>query len=483
MSRREPRVKRLLQRLADPYFWSMFIPILIVKLILFHFSAEQYLATGVHPLFGWDFAVVEGYSDFTYYYMNFVRRFVQGYLPYTENLFTIGGLQTYIYPPLFVYILGVFYFVPSEALFPNLIVESLILGRSLDFLRVGFAFIVFDLATCVVLYKTARQLTSNRFIPVVVMLVFAFNPISLWWGNYLWLSTPIHTFFLAIGFYYLVRQEMLWAVAWITIAAMVKQTAGLLLPLVIIMEMQHGMERLFQALAVTAAIVLLVSFPYIALFPLTYLGALTAGMGPYWFYNSLPPTSHPVPISVLAIGWLEPFKFITFQIVYNAIPWIIFLAVFWLSGIYIADQSGRDYTDQILLVALLLSLASHLFFARGLYKFYLIALLPFLVLFGSTLNRPILSRAGKFEGATRWQRLRRQMCRLGNNWATLWFVFVIVISVGLFFVYRYFEHLILLAVFVPLFSYAVFRYVWKPYRQRKHAQSTVQQNEESAAEA
>jgi hypothetical protein len=481
MSGEESWINRLLRRLADPYFWGAFIPIIIVKLVLFQFAAGQYLATGVHPLFGWDFAVVEGYSDFTYYYMNFVRRFVQGYLPYTENLYTISGLQTYIYPPLFVYILSAFYFVPSETLFPNLIIESLILGRSLDFLRVGFAFIVFDFATCVVLFTTARQLSSNRFVPVVAMLVFALNPISLWWGNYLWLSTPIHTFFLALGFFYLVRKEMLWAVAWITVATMVKQTAGLLLPLVLILEFRHSMERLFKALAVTVAIVLLVSLPYIALFPFTYFGALTAGMGSYWFYNALPPVTHPVPISVLAIGWPEPFKFIAITLVFNAIPWITFLALFWLSGIYIAEQSGRDYTDQVLLVALLLSLASHIFFARGLYKFYLIALLPFLVLFGTALNRPVFSRTGDSMGTRGWQRLRMQLCRVGNNWATLWFVFVIAVSVGIFFVYRYFEHLILLGIFVPLFAFAVYRYVWKPYRHRKLAQASKQPNEESAA--
>ncbi|MDO8055694.1 MAG: hypothetical protein Q6361_02430, partial [Candidatus Hermodarchaeota archaeon] len=273
----ESWIKRQLRRIVDIYFWGAFLPIIIVKLVLFQFVAGQYLATGVHPLFGWDFAVVEGYSDFTYYYMNFVRRFVQGYLPYTENLYLINGMQTYIYPPLFVYILGAFSFVPFEALFPNLIIESLLLGRSLDFLRVGFTFIVFDLATCVVIYLTARRLSSHRLIPMAALLVFAFNPISLWWGNYLWLSTPIHTFFLMLGFFYLVRQEMLWAVVWITVAVMVKQTAALLLPLVLFMEWRQSIERFFTAVAVAVAIMLLVSLPYLALFPFTYLEAITAG--------------------------------------------------------------------------------------------------------------------------------------------------------------------------------------------------------------
>jgi len=476
MSGEESWIKQRLRGLVNTYFWSAFIPVIIVKLVLFHFAAGQYLATGAHPLFGWDFAVVEGYSDFTYYYMNFVRQFVQGNLPYTDTLYLVNGMQTYIYPPLFLYILGGFYFLPSEALFPNLILESLMLGRSLDFLRVGFAFIVFDLATCVVIYLTSRQLTSNRFVPVGAMLIFAFNPISLWWGNYLWLSTPIHTFFMVLGFYYLIRQKLLWAVFWITVAAMVKQTAALLLPLVFFMEFRYSLERVFIAVAVAVAVVLLVSLPYIALFPFTYIEALTAGMGSYWFYEALPPVTHPVPLSVLAIGWPEPFKFIAVMLIFQSIPWITFLALFWLSGIFVAEQSGQEYKDQVLLVAFLLSLASHIFFARGLYKFYLIALIPFFVLFGTSLNRPIRVHIGDSAGTTRLRRIRHCLWQGINNWSTLWFILVGVVSIGIFFVHRYFTHLILLAVFVPLLTVAGYRYVWLPYRRRKSQQQQVEPN-------
>ena len=474
----ESWTKRQLRRLGDPYFWGAFVPIIIVKLVLFQFAAGAYLATGIHPLFGWDFVVVEGYSDFTYYYMNFVRRFVQGYLPYTEQLYLVNGMQTYIYPPLFLYILGAFSFLPSEALFPNLIIESFMLGRSLDFLRVGFTFIVFDLATCVVIYLTARRLSSNRFIPLVAVLLFAFNPISLWWGDYLWLSTPIHTFFLVLGFYYLVREEMLWAVVWITVAAMVKQTAALLLPLVLFMEWRQSLDRFFTAVAIAVALVLLVSLPYIALFPITYLEALTAGMGPYWFYEALPQVTHPVPVSVLAVGWPEPFKFIAITMVYHGIPWYAFLALFWISGILIAEQSGQQFTDEVLLVTLLLSLASHIFFPRGLYKFYLIALLPFLILYGTCLNHPIRPFKVKSSGTTFSQRIRHHLFRGMNNWATLWFVFVVVVSLGIFFVHRYFTHLLLFAIFFPLFSFAVYHYVWRPYRVRKAKQQTREGTEE-----
>ncbi|MFX0169711.1 MAG: hypothetical protein ACFE89_10200 [Candidatus Hodarchaeota archaeon] len=470
-------IKTKLRRIADSYFWVVFIPIIIVKLAVFYFAAWHYLILGSHPLFGMDFQVVEGYSDFTYYYMNFVRQFVQGHLPYTDALYTIYGRQVYIYPPLFVYILSAFYFVPSEVVFPNLIVESLLLGRSLEFLRVGFAFIFFDLATCAVIYATARRLTANRFIPVVAMLVFALNPISIWWGNYLWLSTPIHTFFLTLGFYFLVRGNMLWAAIWITVATMTKQTAALLLPLVVFMEFRRSLERLYTSIAIIGVIILLLSLPYIALYPLSYFQALIGGIGAYWFSGELPPVTHPVPVSILAIGWPEPFKFIAISAVYYGIPWAVFLAVFWVTGGFIAEKSGKEYTNQLLLIALLLSLASHIFLARGLYKYYLIALLPFLALFGTSLNRPIIPHKTANQIATPQRRLRYHLWGAINNWSTVWFIFAIIVSTGVFFIDRYFTHLLLFSVFLPLLGFSIYRYIWSPFKQRKHRHRSAEPSE------
>ena len=236
MSADEPWSITKLRSLTDPLFWVPFIPIVLLKLAIFHFSSIHFLHLGYHPTFGMHFEVVEAFADFDYYYLNFVEAFVQGNLPYTQALFTVGGVQTYIYTPLFVYILAAFYYVPSELLFPDIRFTALSLGQNLTFLRVGFAFVFFDIATCAMMYVAARTLTRNRAIPVVVMLLYALNPISLWWGNYLWLSTPIHTFFLVLGFYFMIRNELRWAILWMTIAAMVKQTAALLIPVILFLE-------------------------------------------------------------------------------------------------------------------------------------------------------------------------------------------------------------------------------------------------------
>jgi hypothetical protein len=467
----------------DWRFWVPFILLFIFKLVIFNFAASQYITYGFHPAFGMNFEVVEAFSDFSYYYLNFVQAFVEGNLPYTEALYMIDDSQTYIYPPLFVYILGLFYYIPSELLFPNVHTTAIILARDIAPLRVGFAFLVFDLATCAVMYGAARKLTQNQFVPIVVMLAFALNPISLWWGNYLWLSTPIHTFFLVLGFFFMIRGNLQWAVVWVTVAAMTKQTAALLIPMIWFLEYRQGLKRMGISVGITALVGVTLSLPYLFLYPSTYLSALTAGMGSYWFYDQLPAPTHPIPVSVLAFLWPEPFKSIIFFLVFNSIPWILGLTFFWIVSYLIADQPRSVYHKQFLLVALLLSLVAHIFLPRGIYKFYLIALLPFLILFGAILQGPLLPVQGPscpvqplmsqfMMRFPPWvmdmiRRFQTSSMRIINNITTWWFLLVGIVSLGIFAVHRYFTHTILLGLFVLLLIHGSYQYVWKRRANRK----------------
>jgi len=471
----------------DWLFWADFIPIVILKLAIFHFAASQFLVYGYHPFFGMDLEVVEAYSDFNFYYMNFVRAFVQGNLPYTEALYMIEGSQTYIYPPLFVYILGAFYYIPSEVLFPDIQITAVLLSRALDFLRVGFAFIVFDLATCALMYAAARQLTENRLISVVAMVAFALNPISLWWGNYLWLSTPIHTFFLVLGFYFIIRGNPRWAILWVTVATMVKQTAGLLIPLIWFLEYRRGLKQLFISVGITACIGIVFSMPYLILYPATYIESITRGMGPYGFYDVLPHATHPLPVSILAFYWPEPFKFLVFTLVYHAIPWIIGLLFFWVVSYLIPEHPTSRYREQLLLIGLLLSLTAHIFMPRGIYKFYLIALIPFLILFGAIIHGPLLPVQGLscpvqprgvkiMAYLPSWlvniiYRVQVLSMSILNDITTWWFVLVGLASIAIFSVHRYFTHVILLVLLLLLLAYGSYHYAWKWRVKKKQARA------------
>ncbi len=467
-----------LRSLANPLFWGPLLAIIVVKLWVFHLSIVRYIESQTvyfsygYFYFGMDFEIVEPYGDFQAYYMNFVEQFTQGYLPYTPDLYMVEESQVYIYPPLFLYIITAFYFLPVELGFPDL----LLMGQDLHFARVGFSFIFFDIATCIIIYGAAKKLTSNRILPATAMLLFGLNPITLWWGDYIWMSTPIHTFFLILGFYFMLDGRLRWAAFWVAIATMVKQTAGLLLPLILMVELSRGWRRVPISLGIMAFVIVTLSLPYLVIYPVNYISAVASGMGGYWM-ESLPLQTYPVPISVLA--WYLPpvLNSIILWAVYLGIPFLVSLTMLWVIAYLVEEKTGRRYREQILVLCLLLSLALHSFFSRGIYKYYLIALLPFLVLLIPALSGPLVplrqtrlmdsvfSRSPLRLLPIRLQHAARSFLTLGqsvvNRLATWALLLVSFVSIALFTVHRFVSPAILLTLFLCCLLGAWYHFDWK----------------------
>ncbi len=239
---------------------------------------------------------------------------------------------------------------------------------------------------------------------------------------------------------------------------------------------------MITSLGIMIGVALVLSMPYLLLFPLEYLRVATAGLGSYWFYDVPPAPTHPVPVSALAVFWPEPFKFIVIAAVFNGIPWAVSLGLLWLLTYLIPEQSEHRYREQVVFLTVLLSLALHIFWARGIYKYYLIATLPFLVLFGAVIRGPLIpSQSLSCPFSSRLQqhfqslqalftKVRVQFRNLGvaivNGVDTWWFVLVGLASIGIFVVHRYHTHFILLMLFLPLVVYGFYNYYWRK-RQRK----------------
>jgi len=467
---------RRLRFLTNPLFWFPFLLCAAVKLTVYQLSMASWVTHGYPWYFNMNFAVVEAYSDFSAYYVPFVTQFLQGNLPYTAGLWAPQGIQIYIYPPLFLYITTGFYLCPSEMLFPA--IQSLnLIGYEVGIARLSFAFVFFDLATCPVIYAAARQVTRNPALPVVAMLVYGLNPIGLWWGDYMWLSTPIHTFFLVLGFYFMLRQDLRWAAFWIAIATMIKQTAVILLPVILFLELTRGAKRALVSLGIMAAVGLALSLPYLALYPLDYLGSIVRGFGASMLGATLPLDTYPISVSILAFYFPQPLRLIVSYLVYYGVPFGASLAALWATSLVIPRSPRHAYQTRLVTVALLLSLALHTFFPRGIYKYYLLALVPFLILFAVAQRGSIVRVPARHlpQTAFRGDPLRRLPLwlqrgfrdtaqRLGaivNAQAPWWLLLVWLGSVAIFTVHRFDTPAILLALFLLVLVYGIYEYVWK----------------------
>jgi hypothetical protein len=292
------------------------------------------------------------------------------------------------------------------------------------------------------------------------MLLFGLSPVTLWWGDYMWLSTPIHTFFLVLAFYCMLDGRLRWAAFWIAIATMVKQTAGLLLPVVLMLELSRDWKRVPISLGIMGAVGITLSMPYLVLYPMEYLSAVASGMGGYWM-EALPLPTYPVPVSVLA--WYLPpgVRDILIAAVYYGIPFIVSVTALWVITWLIDDQDSQQYRQQLLVLTILLSLAMHTFFPRGIYKYYLIAFLPFLVLLIPALSGPLfqLQSRGKVRAALQKSSWLNRVVNCGAIWAVF---LVSLVNVALFFVHRLVSPAILLSLFLFFLIGAWYQYDWKP---------------------
>jgi len=314
-------------------------------------------------------------------------------------------------------------------------------------------------------------------LPAVAMLVYGLNPIGLWWGDYMWLSTPIHTFFLVLGFYFMLRQDLRWAAFWIAIATMIKQTAVILLPVIFFLELARGTRRALVSLGIMVAVILALSMPYLALYPLDYLGSIVRGIGPQMLGDTLPLDNYPIPVSILAFYFPQPLRLIVSDLVYYGVPFGASLAVLWATSLAIPQSPRHAYHTRLLTVALLLSLALHTFFPRGIYKYYLLALVPFLVLFavaqrGSLVPVPATSSLQSTFGRDPLRRLPLSVQRgvkdaaqrlraIVNTQAPWWLLVVWLASVAVSIMHRFDTPAILLALFLLVLVYGIYEYIWK----------------------
>jgi len=275
----------------------------------------------------------------------------------------------------------------------------------------------------------------------------------------------------------MLRQDLRWAAFWIAIATMIKQTAVILLPVIFFLELARGTRRALVSLGIMVAVILALSMPYLALYPLDYLGSILRGIGGLMLGDTLPLDSYPISVSILAFYFPQPLRLIVSYLVYYGVPFGASLAVLWATSLAIPQSPRHAYQTRLLTVALLLSLALHTFFPRGIYKYYLLALVPFLILFAVAQRGPLvpapptnllqtafrrdpsrrlpLSVQRGFEAsAQRWR-------AIVNTRAPWWLLLVWLASVAIITVHRFDTPAILLALFLLVLVYAIYEFIWK----------------------
>lgn len=205
------------------------------------------------PFFVSPWQYLEAYTDYRDLYLKcLVNPFLSGSAAYNLPI-------VYNYPPLFLYTLSAFALEPL-AWFP------------------AISLVLFDALTVVPVYLIAKEFvfSGNSKYAFAVSLFWVFNPINLFYNDFLWLNPGPTTFFLMLGIYFFLKQKWLYSSIVLAISTGFKQTAVLLFPiLIVIMLKTVGFTRktiAFVTLYISSLVI--ISSPYVFQIPQSYFWSL-----------------------------------------------------------------------------------------------------------------------------------------------------------------------------------------------------------------
>jgi len=209
---------------------------IVVKFVLFLLSIESAMSFSI--------PFSEAWKDYAYAYVPTVQAFRSGFMPYRDFF--------HAYPPLFLYTLTLFSFLPYSW-------------------SIALPLVASDALTVVPVYLIGKHFLGERG-AFVASLLFVFAPINLFYADYLWLNPPLTTFFLMLSLYFLLEERLDFAALTLAVSIGFKQTSLLALPIVLVyVAKKHSIVGALRYFLILASVCLAFSVPYILVDPTRYL--------------------------------------------------------------------------------------------------------------------------------------------------------------------------------------------------------------------
>ncbi|MFW9996429.1 MAG: hypothetical protein ACFFD4_30580, partial [Candidatus Odinarchaeota archaeon] len=350
----------------------------------------KYNSLGIQYHYFDELVTPEMYNDFEFWYLSWVEPFLDGGFlnPYSVDFL---GHQ---FPPLFIYTLGLFALIPFVPIW-----------------KVAIPIFLYHISTGILVREISLKLSKQEKVATVAMLFYYLNPLGLVYASFCWFNPPAFTFYVVLAFYLALLSDQkfqLFGVALpsrelslvaLGIATMYKQFAAIFLPLLIIILLkQKDREETGTANNILDGIlhsfiyggtVLAIALPFLLLdFNMfTYRTLVTTTEFGIEFNKMI---SYSTPVNFNTFFVLLGFPKIITDIIGNLIISWAFLGAFtasiclvcWLESSKI--QEDMDIEDRnsalvknALFWALMLAFSVHLFYPRGVFKFYLLLLTPF----------------------------------------------------------------------------------------------------------
>ncbi|MEM2143665.1 MAG: hypothetical protein QXQ81_10450 [Candidatus Thorarchaeota archaeon] len=357
---------------------------------------------GTLPVLGWTVGIdLEGYVDYDFYYITWAEKFLSGEFPYAESFDTAYINETqysapYFLPPLFLYLCTVGSLLP---IYP---------------FGAGAVITTFGFMTALPVYSISRYLSESRVVANVATITYLFNPLILYYTAFQWLNPAPFVFFAMLSFSLIMHDRRRASLLSMLTSMFFKQIAVfLLLPLIAYLVKERpsrtstGDEReyttvgndtdvkSFSRMVSTGLIYCVVlSLPHI-LRPIDYFYYLLQRPGVFILtqFDYPPSRREPITLAVLCIvaGLPDWLSMIVNFLCYSTLG--ILVTVLPLFALMLVERKDdrrlRYYWRRMFYYSLLLLICVHLFSPRGVYKYYFVAIVPFLCILsaGSLFSR------------------------------------------------------------------------------------------------
>ncbi len=315
---------------------------------------------------------VEPYTDYDAYYKTLAREFIfGGWLPYLEKIpYGKYGLDL-LYPPFFLYTISVMAFISVDLVFLPLFIADILLP--------------------IIIYKFLFKL-KGKVIAEWGFLATAFCPLSIFYDGGMFLNTSLVTLFFILSLYFLSIDKYKAAIIILAVSCLFKQTVIFyVLPIILYVIFRTSeneqssftrFSRAFYYFGLFGLIIVLGSLPWIILSPSDYIRCLSVGQSPIF------QPEFTIPHVTAPMQWYS------FLIQLGAPYWLLYVVGFLnftLLGLFIIQVTdmlllSRWYKTKsldwpkILDIIVFTSILSHLFFSRGVYKYYFAFHVPLVIL-------------------------------------------------------------------------------------------------------
>ena len=315
---------------------------------------------------------VELYNDYQFFYLSWVPTLWEGAWAYSS------ALPVYLYPPLWIYTVALFGSVP--AWLPGAILFS------------------FNIATGIIVYKIAMVLSNRNSQSIFAMMIYLLNPITVGYGSFSWLNPTPFVFFTILSFYLALTEKPEFSVLTLSVATLYKQFGVIFFPILALFlirkkvgnTIQQGLTKFFKYTIIYGFVLLLVSLPFLLFSPQEFYNqVISMGFGSYSRLTVFTPDlSMPVHFGSFFL-WLggsswftDILAWFTSNFVFLALCGIVVYSSYATSKRITDTSDGSDFDiKDLFMKAILWSfvavLCLQVFFPRGVYKFYLLALMPF----------------------------------------------------------------------------------------------------------